>query len=100
MKVHVHRRTIGVLDCHLSWGARGLLAYILAQGTSHVTITRLVDAGPDGIKSVQAKLHELSEYGYADLENMRNAKGRIVGKSWHVFDHPQSVEHVTDVKHV
>jgi hypothetical protein len=65
-----------------------------------VTVVALINAGPDGRESVQAKLHELSEYGYADLELVRNARGRMVGKSWHIYDHPMPSDRKTNIKHV
>lgn len=76
-------------DTRLSWRARGLLCYCLSLPRNDiVTVAGLVAQSPAGDQVVQSGLHELSEYGYAELEATRNALGQVVGRHWTIYERP------------
>lgn len=76
-----------ILDPALNFRERGIMAYALVQRAgARVTIKMLVAAGTDGREAVQSAMHSLSEHGYADLVIARDAKGRLRGKEWHIYE--------------
>ena len=73
----------------LSWRAKGLLAYLMTLPDNWVVVRGdLVERSTDGRSSVQAAFAELKAAGHATLELVRNAKGQVVGKEWHIRERP------------
>lgn len=89
MKIKIIKRNEGALDPRLPWRAKGLLYYCLTTDDKPLTLAKLVAFGPDGSDCTQRALHELSEWGYANLDYVRDERGRMKGKTWTVYDHPQ-----------
>ena len=78
-------------DPRLGWAARGLLGYLLAKPDDWQLrvsdLCRRGDLGRDGIRRV---LHQLQDYGYVRREQVRDARGRVVGVDYTVLEVPES----------
>lgn len=74
-------------DVRLSWRAKGLLVYLLTKPDNWVVVmSDLVTRSRDKRQSTQKAFAELRDSGHATLETVRDDKGRIVGKEWHVHE--------------
>lgn len=70
----IHNATLR--DCHLSWRARGLLAYILSLPDNWtVTSGHLEQQAPEGREAVRAGLRELERHGYMTRHRFHRADG-------------------------
>lgn len=70
-------------DIHLSWRAKGILAYLISKPNNwEVRSEDIIAHGSEGRDAVRAAMAELRSYGYAKLEQTRN------GKQWIVFEEP------------
>lgn len=80
-----------VEDLRLGWAARGLLGYLLAKPDDWQLrvsdLCRRGDLGRDGIRRV---LHQLQDFGYVRREQVRDARGRVVGLDYTVLEVPES----------
>ena len=77
-------------DERLSYNARGLLAHLLSKPTSwDVSKEALVKTSPDSRRTVQKALAELVKCGYAKLEAVRSARGRVQGKRYTIAERPR-----------
>lgn len=75
-------------DRELSFGARGLLAYLLSKPDDwKVQMSDLVN-GPDGASKVRGYLKELQKHGYAKLHRQRDEKGHVLGSEWIIREMP------------
>jgi hypothetical protein len=97
LKKHSHNFVIidsrPLRNAALSWRAKGLLAYLMTLPDNWVVVRGdLVERSSDGRSSVQAAFQELKVHGHATLELVRNAKGQVVGKEWHIHEKPMPVE--------
>lgn len=77
-------------DARLSFGARGLFAYLwdLPDGWI-IRLAHLAKMGPDGRDSLRSRLHELRSVGAIRIEAIREdedgntlPRGRVAGKRW------------------
>lgn len=77
-----------VEDVTLSWGARGLLLYLLSKPDHwQVKPAAIVSQGPLGRDGVYALLRELKEAGYIVMRRLADGS-----TSYTVFDSPQDAE--------
>ncbi len=78
-------------DQRLGWAARGLLGYLLAKPDDWQLrvsdLCRRGDLGRDGIRRV---LQQLQDHGYVRREQVRDARGRVVGLDYTVLEVPES----------
>lgn len=78
-------------DPRLGWAARGLLGYLLAKPDDWQLrvsdLCRRGDLGRDGIRRV---LQQLQDHGYVRREQVRDARGRVVGLDYTVLEVPES----------
>ena len=59
-------------DSRLSWGARGLMAFIVNQKPGHsLSRDELVTAAPMGRKGLKTLIDELREFGYLEISQSR-----------------------------
>lgn len=59
-------------DSRLSWGARGLMAFIVSQKSGYsLSRAELVEASPMGRDGVKSLLDELQEFGYLEVSQSR-----------------------------
>lgn len=59
-------------DSRLSWGARGLMAFIVAQKPGHsLSRQELINASPMGRMGVKSLIDELQELGYLEISQSR-----------------------------
>ena len=59
-------------DSRLSWGARGLMAFIVNQKPGHsLSRDELVTASPMGRKGLKTLIDELREFGYLEISQSR-----------------------------
>lgn len=78
-------------DSRLSWGARGLMAFIVSQKPGHsLPRQELIDASPLGRMGVKSLIDELQELGYLEISQSR--EGGKFGSSIMVAKLP-SVSH-------
>ena len=76
-------------DARLSWKAKGLMAYLLSRVDNWtVVVAHLATVSNDGETAVRSALKELAEFGYAKLETIRGDDGKLEGKCWNIFEHP------------
>lgn len=76
-------------DERLSWKAKGLLAHLLCKpDTWEISVADLVSRSRDGREAVQSALRELKQLGYATLESKRGDGGRLLGKTWVIYELP------------
>lgn len=76
-------------DNRLSWKARGILAYLLSKPDDwSIHLFDIVNHGTEGRDSVQAAMQELRDLGYAKLETVRSASGKVAGKEWIITEQP------------
>lgn len=70
-------------DARLSWGARGLFAFLWdLPSTWSPNIKHLSGMGPDGRDAVRARLAELEAVGALRIEPIRADGGQLAGKRW------------------
>lgn len=70
-------RNTAVRDKHLSFRARGLLAWMLSHQTGRIITTdNMIAAGPDGIASIRTTLKELEKARYIIRARHRNKYGQ------------------------
>lgn len=73
-------------DARLSWGARGLLTWMVGHRPGfEITILGISAAGTQGKDAVRGYVGELERAGYLKRYR-RRTKGRIDGTVWHLFD--------------
>ena len=78
-------------DSRISFGARGLLAYLLSKPKDwEVQTADLVNASPAGISAVTTMVNELIEHGYLVKVRTRNSAGVYTGQITEVYDEPQA----------
>nr|DAP08741.1 MAG TPA: replisome organizer protein [Caudoviricetes sp.] len=59
-------------DSRLSWGARGLMSFIVSQKPGHsLSRQELIDASPMGRMGVKSLIDELQELGYLEISQSR-----------------------------
>ena len=76
-------------DVRLSWKAKGLMAYLLSRPDNwKVIVSHLATVSSDGETAVRSALQELAEFGYARLETVQGEDGKLEGKCWNIFEHP------------
>jgi len=64
-------------DERLTFGARGLLAYLLSKPDDwHVNERHLAEQSPEGITAVRSMLKELQTWGYLKRERKQDAHGK------------------------
>jgi hypothetical protein len=79
-----------VEDDRLSWGARGILVYLLSKPDGwRVMVSHLMKQAPNGRYSVEGLLNELEKAGYiARKDPTRNSSGRFDGPDVTVYESP------------
>lgn len=82
---NVHLREVG-----LSLKEKGLLSYMLSNSDGWAYRLRgLVRFSSDAINSIPSGLNELMRHEYLVRVKVRDAKGRIVGCDYQIFEVPQ-----------
>lgn len=70
-------------DRHLSWKAKGLLAYIASHAAGHrLTRDQMLAEGADGKDALISGLMELEERGYLARRRVRGEDGKITGTDY------------------
>lgn len=76
-------------DTRLSWGARGLLAYLLHLPSDfRLSVSYLDKQSPDGRHATSTRLKELQILGYVVIERHRDVAGCYTRAVWTVTDTP------------
>jgi hypothetical protein len=74
-------------DPNLSWKAKGLMMYLLAQSDGwQFYESEIVTRGKDGKDGVASGLIELEKAGYLRRTWLRGDKGQYIGREWEVFE--------------
>lgn len=77
-------------DRHLSWKAKGLLAYLLSLSEAYqLRVAGLVERATDGKDSTRAGLTELQALGYLRILRERGSRGRFKSVTWIVSETPE-----------
>lgn len=81
-------------DSRLSYKARGILGYLLTKPDDwEILVEDLINQSEkDGRDSVRAGLAELREYGYLVLADRRDARGRMLGKGYVLYETPEEAD--------
>lgn len=70
----------------LSWKAKGIWAYLMAQPEgSPVTQEKIQSASTDGDSSVRAGIKELTNAGLLEINRIRSNDGSFIGQEWIVL---------------
>lgn len=78
-------------DERLSYGARGILAYLLSKPPNwEVRLQDLINGSPAGRTAVSRMIKELEEAGYMRRVQSRTEAGIFQGMITEVYDEPQS----------
>jgi hypothetical protein len=78
-------------DARLSWGARGLLIFLLCKPDNwRVSVAHLINSGTAGRDAVRGMLRELVQAGYLKRNQVRDECGAYAGDDFMVFDAPQT----------
>jgi len=78
-------------DARLSYGARGMMAYLLSKpDTWHVRMTDLESKSRDGRQRVRSLMHELEEAGYIRRSQVRDKAARWQTVTT-VYEEPQPI---------
>jgi len=86
------------LDERLSFGARGLLAYLFTKPDDWETRNYdLVNASPGGKAALQTILTELKQYGYIARKPKHKADGTLDGWDTVIFEDPAENTDFTDI---
>lgn len=73
----------------MGWKAKGLLAYFMSRPDNWTVRTnQLIGASRDGRESYRSAMQELKENGHVKLVTVRDDKGKIATKEWHVYEVP------------
>lgn len=76
-------------DRRLSWGARGLLVYLLhLPANFKLNLTYLAKQSPDKRHATCTRIKELQDLGYVVIERARNRAGCYTHTVWRVTDTP------------
>lgn len=80
-----------VEDARLSWAARGLLVYLLSKPEDwKLRVSDLCRLGDLGRDALHRLLKDLQDSGYVRREQSRDARGRVTGVDYTVFEVPQT----------
>ena len=98
IRIRKHQSSFVIIDKRplesrvLSWRAKGLLAYLLTKPENWVVVmNELISLSRDKRQSTQKAFSELRDHGHATLETVRDERGRIVGKEWHIHEEPKKM---------
>lgn len=79
--VPIHRAALR--DARLSWGARGLFAFLWDLPSNwRPNVAHLVGMGPEGRDSVRARIGELEKLGALRREPIPASAGKLAGTRW------------------
>ena len=99
LKIKQHSKSFVIIDKRplhnpaMSLKAKGLLAYLLTLPDNWVVVVNeLGNRFPDGRYAIAAALKELRAHGHATLEVVRDDRGRIIGKEYHIHERPMKNE--------
>ena len=69
-----------------------MLAYLLSKPDDWVVVmSELIMSSRDKRQSTQKAFAELRDHGHATLETVRDVRGRIVGKEWHIHEQAKRI---------
>jgi hypothetical protein len=75
-------------DTRLSWGARGLMAFMLSNPNWQGTDSDILSSGPGGAHKLKAMMRELKEAGYVHRSRKNDADGQFVWVT-EVYENPE-----------
>ena len=82
----------GLRDARLSFGARGILAYLLSKPDAwNLSVEDLIRQSPAGEHAVRQMLRELKRFGYLKRERMTGKNGRFEWQTA-IYEVPQKVD--------
>lgn len=95
--IRIHKKTKNFLildktclqDERLSWGAKGLHAYLMSMPDNwNAEVEDLKMKSTNGRDAVRKRLNMLEKYGYISKEPIRDEKGRYLGLGYVVYETP------------
>lgn len=76
-------------DSRLSWKAKGIISYLIGKPSDWKTNVLDVSLhSTDGVKAVRSAMNELKKLGYARLDKVQSANGKIAEWLWKISDSP------------
>ena len=88
---------VPIEDKNLSWGAKGLLAYLLHLPDNwKINIKDLSNRSKNGRDSTASKVNELIKNGYIKRQKLRNKKGIYTGYEYIVYERPKAENPLSD----
>ncbi|MGP5448263.1 hypothetical protein ACTXOX_10840, partial [Pseudomonas helleri] len=80
-------------DNTLSWGATGLLAYLMyLPDNFQLYLSYLSKQKRDGRDATRARIKELEVVGYLKIHRERDGRGQFSNTSWEINPSPQTHE--------
>ncbi|WP_131783631.1 replication protein [Legionella gresilensis] len=96
LRIHKKQQNFVILDktclqdSHLSWGAKGLHAYLMSMPDDwRVKVADLKNRATNGRDAVRSLLDELERAGYISKSTCRSTSGRFEGLEYIVYEMPQ-----------
>ncbi len=74
-------------DPRLSWDAKGMLSYLLANKKADFDVSDLLKRSTNGRDSTLRRVNELIKHGYILRERLRNADGQYCGLKHFIYPH-------------
>jgi len=82
---------ICIEDQRLSWGAKGLFAYLAGRPPEwEIHFADLLNRGAGGKFKLTKYLKELQAHGYLKIEKIKGAGGKWTGAVWTINDEPEN----------
>lgn len=76
-------------DERLSWKAKGIISYLIGKPSDWKTNVKDISARSiDGTTAIRSALNELRKVGYARLDKIQDANGKVVEWIWKISDSP------------
>jgi len=83
----IHNESIR--DEHLSWAAKGLLAYLLSMNDNwNICVNEVIRHSPNGRDALYRSLNELKNHGYIYMEQKKGSKGKFGPSIMILYEHP------------
>jgi hypothetical protein len=72
-------------DNRLSFGAKGIMCYLLANKLEHIDVANLVTRSKNGRDATRNIIRELIKHGYVFRETVKNSDGQFCGMQDYIY---------------
>ncbi len=79
-------------DPRLSFAAKGILSYLLANKLDDFNTLDLYKASKNGRDATRNSINELIRYGYIQRERLKNSEGQFCGIKHYIYPYARECE--------